>query len=88
MLLGFLMEIRESQDNFLISIRQAKMLLTFQIQMRDSQESLNFKNLRGTVPGGRSGWNRLQPQIARVQNHWTFLWTVISENIGELSGQK
>ena len=28
------------------------------------------------------GWNRFQPHIDRVQNRGTFLWTVISENIG------
>ena len=30
-----------------------------------------------------SGCNRFQPQIDRVKNRGTFLWTVISKNIAE-----
>ena len=33
----------------------------------------------GPPPGSPSGWNRFQPQIDRVQNRGTFLWTVMSK---------
>ena len=35
-----------------------------------------------------SGWNRFQPQIDRVQNRGTFLWTVINETSGRIIGSK
>ena len=35
------------------------------------------------APVAETDFSRFQPQIYRIQNHGTFLWTVISENIGE-----